>query len=259
MKAESSKATKRRLSPATLELICPRGIARAAGNREPKRNIQKIQQKSLCSENIRCFKTLAAWLLPSIFAAFFYYCVCKAVWMSRSKSQPHQLINNLKLKKSDVTQDYINRMRKKSHGHRRQNTVRSKGLRLTMTIIANNFFLWMPFCLVNMIQAFKLTVLMFTFTMLGNLNYCANPWLYILFNCSKASKALCGFRRMGFNFFRNYGAKTMLFLLFIICITYNSLLEKTTKTHSARAKSSANLFESTGSEENLNVLKLLAE
>ncbi|VDM59618.1 unnamed protein product [Angiostrongylus costaricensis] len=33
MKVESSKVTKRRLSPETLELICQRGIARAAGNR----------------------------------------------------------------------------------------------------------------------------------------------------------------------------------------------------------------------------------
>ena len=34
MKAESSKVTKRRLSPETLELIRQRGLARAAGNRE---------------------------------------------------------------------------------------------------------------------------------------------------------------------------------------------------------------------------------
>ncbi|VDM58793.1 unnamed protein product [Angiostrongylus costaricensis] len=34
MKAENSKVTKRRLSPETLEVICQRGIARAAGNRE---------------------------------------------------------------------------------------------------------------------------------------------------------------------------------------------------------------------------------
>uniref|UniRef100_A0A0K0D8H8 30S ribosomal protein S20 n=1 Tax=Angiostrongylus cantonensis TaxID=6313 RepID=A0A0K0D8H8_ANGCA len=34
MKAESSKATKRRLSPETLELTRQRGIVRAAGNRE---------------------------------------------------------------------------------------------------------------------------------------------------------------------------------------------------------------------------------
>uniref|UniRef100_A0A0K0D3G7 Rho_N domain-containing protein n=1 Tax=Angiostrongylus cantonensis TaxID=6313 RepID=A0A0K0D3G7_ANGCA len=34
MKAESSKVTKKRLSPEILELIRQRGIARAAGNRE---------------------------------------------------------------------------------------------------------------------------------------------------------------------------------------------------------------------------------
>ncbi|KHJ84194.1 hypothetical protein OESDEN_16095, partial [Oesophagostomum dentatum] len=67
------------------------------------------------------FNTIA-WLLPSIFAAFFYYCVCKAVWMSRSKAATLQEANKLEPKKSDVTQDYIERLRKKSCGHRRQNT-----------------------------------------------------------------------------------------------------------------------------------------
>uniref|UniRef100_A0A0K0DMB6 50S ribosomal protein L22 n=1 Tax=Angiostrongylus cantonensis TaxID=6313 RepID=A0A0K0DMB6_ANGCA len=36
MKAESSKVTKRRLSPETIELIRGRGIARATGNHQPK-------------------------------------------------------------------------------------------------------------------------------------------------------------------------------------------------------------------------------
>ncbi|VDM64586.1 unnamed protein product [Angiostrongylus costaricensis] len=41
VKAESSTSTKRRLSPETLELICHRGIARAAGNRELTSEIGK--------------------------------------------------------------------------------------------------------------------------------------------------------------------------------------------------------------------------
>ncbi|WKY15181.1 hypothetical protein Q1695_000570 [Nippostrongylus brasiliensis] len=148
-----------------------------------------------------CFNTIA-WLLPSIFAAVFYYCVCKAVWMSRSKAATLQQASKLEVKKSDVTQDYINRLRKKSCGHRRQNSEfdrkRVQTVRLTMTIIATNFFLWMPFCLVNMIHAFKpgaLSPSVSIYVMiLGNLNSCVNPWVYILFNRSQAVKALCGAR-----------------------------------------------------------------
>ncbi|XGW35677.1 hypothetical protein V3C99_019127 [Haemonchus contortus] len=156
------------------------------------------------------FNTIA-WLLPSIFAAFFYYCVCKAVWMSRSKAATHQQANKMEVKKSDVTQDYINRLRKKSCGHRRQNSEfdrkRVQTVRLTMTIIATNFFLWMPFCLVNMIQAFKPGALSPTLSIyvmiLGNLNSCVNPWVYILFNRSQAVKALCGRRAMGYSTHRS--------------------------------------------------------
>lgn len=43
--------------------------------------------------------SIAAWLLPSIFAAFFYYCVCKAVWMSRSKAATLQQASQLEVKK----------------------------------------------------------------------------------------------------------------------------------------------------------------
>ncbi|KAK6061365.1 hypothetical protein COOONC_00969 [Cooperia oncophora] len=111
----------------------------------------------------------------------------------------------------DVTQDYINRLRKKSCGHRRQNSEfdrkRVQTVRLTMTIIATNFFLWMPFCLVNMIQAFKPGALSPTLSIyvmiLGNLNSCVNPWLYILFNRSQAVKALCGRRAMGYSTHRS--------------------------------------------------------
>ncbi|VDM59536.1 unnamed protein product [Angiostrongylus costaricensis] len=41
MKAESSKVTKRRLSPEALELIGQRGIARATGNRKPTSELAK--------------------------------------------------------------------------------------------------------------------------------------------------------------------------------------------------------------------------
>ncbi|KAL6724937.1 hypothetical protein Aduo_019776 [Ancylostoma duodenale] len=156
------------------------------------------------------FNTIA-WLLPSIFAAFFYYCVCKAVWMSRSKAATLQEANKPEPKKSDVTQDYIDRLRKKSCGHRRQNSEfdrkRIQTVRLTMTIIATNFFLWMPFCVVNMIQAVKPDVLSPSLSIyvmiLGNLNSCVNPWLYILFNRSQAVKALCGRGGLGYQSHRS--------------------------------------------------------
>lgn len=131
--------------------------------------------------------------------------------MSRSKAATLQQASQLEVKKSDVTQDYIERLRKKSCGHRRQNSEydrkRVQTVRLTMTIIATNFFLWMPFCLVNMIQAFKPGALSPTLSIyvmiLGNLNSCVNPWVYILFNRSQAVKALCGRRAMGYSTHRS--------------------------------------------------------
>ncbi|KIH51301.1 hypothetical protein ANCDUO_18614 [Ancylostoma duodenale] len=42
--------------------------------------------------------------------------------MSRSKAATLQEANKPEPKKSDVTQDYIDRLRKKSCGHRRQNS-----------------------------------------------------------------------------------------------------------------------------------------
>ncbi|KAK6061366.1 7 transmembrane receptor, partial [Cooperia oncophora] len=48
------------------------------------------------------FNTIA-WLLPSIFAAFFYYCVCKAVWMSRSKAATLHQASIMEVKKRYVT------------------------------------------------------------------------------------------------------------------------------------------------------------
>uniref|UniRef100_A0A0K0D4M5 Transposase n=1 Tax=Angiostrongylus cantonensis TaxID=6313 RepID=A0A0K0D4M5_ANGCA len=54
MKVESSKVTKRRLFPETLELIRQRGIARAAGNREltsePAKQCRQATKKILKGE-----------------------------------------------------------------------------------------------------------------------------------------------------------------------------------------------------------------
>uniref|UniRef100_A0A0K0DJA6 DUF3606 domain-containing protein n=1 Tax=Angiostrongylus cantonensis TaxID=6313 RepID=A0A0K0DJA6_ANGCA len=47
MKAESSKVTKRRLSPETLELIRQRGLARAAGNRDITSKVAKQSRQAI--------------------------------------------------------------------------------------------------------------------------------------------------------------------------------------------------------------------
>ncbi|PIC20841.1 hypothetical protein B9Z55_025895 [Caenorhabditis nigoni] len=161
------------------------------------------------------FNTLA-WLLPSIFAAFFYCnnaefrfcdqnfeildCVCKAVRLSSNKSV--RAIDSQKKNgklSTEATENYIEELRKKSKGFRQQmsefDRKRVQTVRLTITIVACNFFLWMPFCIINVIQALWPDVLNPTFinnvSVLGNLNSCLNPWIYILFNRSHVKKALC--------------------------------------------------------------------
>ncbi|CAI4226990.1 unnamed protein product [Auanema sp. JU1783] len=146
------------------------------------------------------FNTIA-WLLPSIFAGYFYYRVCKAVWMSGTRA-PKVAMEQKEPVKGDITQDYIENLRKKSYGFRRQtyefDRKRVQTVRLTMTIIVCNFFLWMPFCVVNVVLALwpsLLTPSFYLYVMtLGNLNSCVNPWIYILFNRSHVTKALCGRR-----------------------------------------------------------------
>ncbi|VDM42926.1 unnamed protein product [Toxocara canis] len=107
------------------------------------------------------FNTIA-WLLPSIMAASFYYCVCKAVWASNfSHSFDTQISPATKLdvfnSKSFQTQFYLERIRRGSGHMKRQTTEldrkRVQTVRLTMTIIVCNFFLWAPFCVVNVVQA----------------------------------------------------------------------------------------------------------
>ncbi|KAF1749151.1 hypothetical protein GCK72_025618 [Caenorhabditis remanei] len=145
------------------------------------------------------FNTLA-WLLPSIFAAIFYYCVCKAVRLSSTKSVRAMDSQKKNGKHStEATDNYIEELRKKSKGFRQQmsefDRKRVQTVRLTITIVACNFFLWMPFCVINVIQALWPEILHSMFisyvAILGNLNSCLNPWIYILFNRSHVRKALC--------------------------------------------------------------------
>ncbi|VDN50736.1 unnamed protein product [Dracunculus medinensis] len=145
------------------------------------------------------FNTIA-WLLPSMLAAFFYFRVCKTVWMSKSTSHTNKLPEN----KQDIsktyslqTKYYLDRIRRHSGHLNRQSTgidrKRIQTVRLTLTIITCNFLLWSPFCIVNILQALAprlLSAEVITYiVILGNLNSCVNPWIYILFNKNHVKKA----------------------------------------------------------------------
>ncbi|VDO22020.1 unnamed protein product [Brugia timori] len=124
------------------------------------------------------FNTIA-WLIPSMLAAFFYYRVCKTIWLSY-----------LSFYFSQETRSYVVRLHNDSRHCRRQlmkfNRDRFQTICLTMTIIFCNFFLWAPFCVVNVLQAVVphlLSSQLITYiVILGNLNSCVNPWIYIIFN-----------------------------------------------------------------------------
>ncbi|GMT08570.1 hypothetical protein PENTCL1PPCAC_30744, partial [Pristionchus entomophagus] len=137
-----------------------------------------------------------AWLLPSFLAAFFYYNVCKAVWRSH---RPEKMVKSVE-KNNMATQKYIEKLREASCGHKRQSSEfdrkRTQTVRLTMTIIACNFFLWAPFCITNIIQAISPEMIskeaIIFLVIFGNLNSCVNPWIYILFNRKHVARAFCG-------------------------------------------------------------------
>ncbi|EFO23721.1 hypothetical protein LOAG_04762 [Loa loa] len=109
------------------------------------------------------FNTIA-WLIPSILAAFFYYQVCKTIWLSYRNQQllsqmyDSSFVNNGCEKNfSQETKSYIIRLHNDSRHCRQQlmkfNRERIQTICLTMTIIFCNFFLWAPFCVVNVLQA----------------------------------------------------------------------------------------------------------
>ncbi|PAV79158.1 hypothetical protein WR25_16604 [Diploscapter pachys] len=144
--------------------------------------------------------SIIAWVLPSIFATYFYFCVCRAVWASSSKPKDFLKPSTFETEGNETTKNYINRLRNRSCGFRRQSSEfdrkRVQTVRLTACIVTCNFFLWMPFCVLNFIQAlfpYYLNPFIITYGMLlGNLNSCFNPWIYILFNGRHAIKAIFG-------------------------------------------------------------------
>ncbi|EGT40621.1 hypothetical protein CAEBREN_02589 [Caenorhabditis brenneri] len=184
------------------------------------------------------FNTLA-WLLPSIFAAIFYcedtvsakLFVCPppnlyVLWIARRKTgnPPRKILKNslrsmislFSVRLLKTTSKSSERSPKGSgnkcpnsteNGFRQViaqtkvifNSSRNFSVRLTITIVACNFFLWMPFCVINVVQALWPEILHSMFytyvAILGNLNSCLNPWIYILFNRSHVKKALCQTRQ----------------------------------------------------------------
>uniref|UniRef100_A0A914X9Q1 G-protein coupled receptors family 1 profile domain-containing protein n=1 Tax=Plectus sambesii TaxID=2011161 RepID=A0A914X9Q1_9BILA len=213
------------------------------------------------------FNTVA-WLLPSILAACFYSCVCRAVWSSKfHQSSGLYSVDDLrahtvatssgfspildgskskKLKKWESqtvaatgdrkrqqgTTEYIQRLRSLSHGHQRQNTEydrkRIQTVRLTLTIIVCNFFLWAPFCLTNVLQAVAPTWLspqIITYIIiLGNLNSCVNPWIYVMFNSKQVRRAFCEQpKRKNNSSRRDFDQTTVAFSAVVQCDTLDAL------------------------------------
>uniref|UniRef100_A0A0R3RPB7 G_PROTEIN_RECEP_F1_2 domain-containing protein n=1 Tax=Elaeophora elaphi TaxID=1147741 RepID=A0A0R3RPB7_9BILA len=158
------------------------------------------------------FNTIA-WLIPSMLAAFFYYRVCKTIWLSHRNQKLLLQMSDSSLVKngcqkitskfsngfifSQETKSYVVRLHNDSRHCRLQlmkfNRKRLQTICLTMTIIFCNFFLWAPFCVVNVLQAVVphlLSSQLITYiVILGNLNSCVNPWIYIIFNKNQAKKA----------------------------------------------------------------------
>ncbi|KAE9549661.1 hypothetical protein FO519_007122 [Halicephalobus sp. NKZ332] len=145
---------------------------------------------------------VVAWLIPSVLAGVFYYFVCTTVWKSKVTVArlPSYLNEKCDRRVSEPTREYVNGLREKSLGLRNQTSEfdrkRIQTVRLTLTIIVCNFLLWAPFCCMNVFYAFIPSLgrtygyIINYILILGNLNSCVNPWIYILFNSRITKRAL---------------------------------------------------------------------
>ncbi|CAI4226132.1 unnamed protein product [Auanema sp. JU1783] len=100
------------------------------------------------------------WLLPSAIAGFLYYQVCKAVWQSTSftsnlRSETPQRTSSTEERSLELSPSQQLYSQQKGGilqclelDRRRVQTVK-----LTLTIVAANFLLWTPFCLISIIDA----------------------------------------------------------------------------------------------------------
>uniref|UniRef100_A0A183BZ43 G_PROTEIN_RECEP_F1_2 domain-containing protein n=1 Tax=Globodera pallida TaxID=36090 RepID=A0A183BZ43_GLOPA len=156
---------------------------------------------------------------PSVLSAFFYFRVCSAVWKSRFWSRSDEEIvsdggtgttittsvpfnqHKLSVPSCQLTRDYVEGLRKSSAGFRNQmsefdrkriQTVLPIGL---WNVPLSLFPFGLPFCVINVIQAFwGLNLLsqevILCVVIFGNLNACVNPWIYILWNFRQTRRAL---------------------------------------------------------------------
>ncbi|KAE9421691.1 hypothetical protein Angca_003106, partial [Angiostrongylus cantonensis] len=143
---------------------------------------------------VTVFNTVV-WLLPSALTGYLYFCVCRAVWRSTSFS------SNFHSKRTSAFLDRSDPSRGMEIHHRggilqcmELDRRRAQTVKLTLTIVAANFILWAPFCIISVIDALWPSVINPTFAtyimFFGNLNSCANPWIWFCFNRKQIELAL---------------------------------------------------------------------
>ncbi|KAI6210734.1 7TM GPCR domain containing protein [Aphelenchoides besseyi] len=167
---------------------------------------------------------VVVWLLPSTIAGCLYFCVCRAVWRSmafeKSCGTPSRGSSGKLMGRSASTagqeEEHQHLTACTSDGQRRQSRLSSantlvhhSGLRiqreeldrkriqtvkLTLTIVAANFILWAPFCIISVIDALMpsfLSPVFATYVMFfGNLNSSCNPIIYFVLNKEAVCTAL---------------------------------------------------------------------
>ncbi|KAI6205907.1 7 transmembrane receptor [Aphelenchoides besseyi] len=167
---------------------------------------------------------VVVWLLPSTIAGCLYFCVCRAVWRSmafeKSCGTPSRGNSGKLMGRSASTagqeEEHQHLTACTSDGQRRQSRLSSantlvhhSGLRiqreeldrkriqtvkLTLTIVAANFILWAPFCIISVIDALMpsfLSPVFATYVMFfGNLNSSCNPIIYFVLNKEAVCTAL---------------------------------------------------------------------
>uniref|UniRef100_A0A7E4UUU1 G_PROTEIN_RECEP_F1_2 domain-containing protein n=1 Tax=Panagrellus redivivus TaxID=6233 RepID=A0A7E4UUU1_PANRE len=144
-----------------------------------------------------CFNVIV-WLLPSVIAGYLYYRVCRAVWQSMAydkncastsgRSSAPRRTSSCKHSSGNpsdvlVQGSYVNGIFKPKDDYEKK---RIATVKLTLTIVAANFVLWAPFCIISVIDALMpqfLSPVFATYIMFfGNLNSCMNPWIWFVFN-----------------------------------------------------------------------------
>uniref|UniRef100_A0A0K0D9N8 G_PROTEIN_RECEP_F1_2 domain-containing protein n=1 Tax=Angiostrongylus cantonensis TaxID=6313 RepID=A0A0K0D9N8_ANGCA len=126
---------------------------------------------------VTVFNTVV-WLLPSALTGYLYFLINSAGTKNDIKQR---MIRSIQFAGGILQCMELDR--------RRAQTVK-----LTLTIVAANFILWAPFCIISVIDALWPSVINPTFAtyimFFGNLNSCANPWIWFCFNRKQIELAL---------------------------------------------------------------------